>query len=203
MESFCPICFKPIEYNPISKIVYQRTPQTWYTAFYSHSFDKNDKETVNFFKKVLNAWGVKLLMLEYDVRPLNWVSRVEQLINQSEFIFALVTKRHPIETKDERYWKGPDTVQDEITLSYKMNKPVLALVEKDVRVSGITPQITYYYHFERDELNPPLIEKEFINALKTHQINIDKRRGKTGFAKLLIVLGVLAYALGGDEDSEE
>jgi len=49
LESFCPECYRPIQYNLDNNQIAMRIPTKWYNAFFSHSFADEDREINKFF----------------------------------------------------------------------------------------------------------------------------------------------------------
>jgi len=117
-------------------------------CFVSCSFDNNDKEVLEFFKEFLIARGMEPC-IENRPSPKSPPEKVRLAIRNTDCLVAILTQKY--ELKDGT-WKVSDWINNEIGQAYALEKPIIAFVEKDVKVNGILPYITTYVGFKRENL---------------------------------------------------
>ncbi len=124
-------------------------------AFLSASFDPQDEQMVEWFKKLLNLVGVEPSFADWsEVCPP--IDKVRRNIAESDFVIVILSKKEKIDGKN--IWKTSNWIQDEIGMAHGLKKPIIAFVEKGVDTSGILKFVTDYLEFERHDLNKKLLK---------------------------------------------
>lgn len=124
---------------------YPRFPR----SFLSCSFDAQDQEVFEWFRKMMDALEFDVLSGEEPtIRSLP--EMVRERIRSSQAFVGVLTRRDKIEGSDE--WFPPTWVRDEVAMAYSLGKPVAIFAEEGVRVDGIVPQLTKYEIWRRADL---------------------------------------------------
>lgn len=123
-------------------------------CFVSCSFDNKDKEVLEFFKELLIA-RVMEPYIENWPSPKSPPEKVRLTISNTDCLIAILTQKY--ELKDGT-WKVSDWINNEIGQAYMLEKPIIAFIEKDVKVNGILPYITTYIEFNRENLTQKYTE---------------------------------------------
>jgi hypothetical protein len=124
-------------------------PKRYPSCFLSCSFDEKDQSLFDLFHDILTA-------LEFEVNTAKRpeakppAEKIRNLIQKSDTMVVVITRRHPIEGKDE--WIGPQWVQSEIGMAYESQKPIAIFIESGIKSEGIVPEIADYIKFDRNEL---------------------------------------------------
>ena len=126
--------------------------QAKYKAYFSHSASEEDKEVEKFFEAALKLFGVSIYKIEGDDFLTPPLEKIEDAIKNSDFVFAILTKRHKHLAYGQYGWKSSKYIQYEVGIAYAYHKPVIAVAEEGVDVEGILPDITWHHHFRREEL---------------------------------------------------
>jgi len=93
---------------------------------------------------------VKTSIVEEDNRPLDWLHKSKENIDQNNFIIALLTKRYQFKDDSSQLkWKGPDKCYDEIAMSFMWGKDIIALVEEGVDPGRVLERVAWCYFFKR------------------------------------------------------
>jgi hypothetical protein len=125
-------------------------------VFFSCSFQPKDKNVNDYFYSIcksLDIRGVNVSTAFTKTPP----EKAKQLIGDSQFLLAVCTKRK--KGTDDKYHM-PESVQDELSIAYGLDIPVLMFVEKDVYLEGFKSNYGTYLTFDRKELyNPEFLEK--------------------------------------------
>ena len=149
------------EINPTSE-----DAQAKYKAYFSHSASEEDKEVEKFFEAVLKMFGVSIYKIEGDDFLTPPLEKIEDAIKNSDFVFAILTKRHKHLAYGQYGWKASKYIQYEVGIAYAYHKPIVAVAEEGVDVEGILPDITWYRHFKREELAEASIPIKIIERLR-------------------------------------
>ncbi len=121
----------------------------------SHSVDPHDGPLASRLKAVTAAYGVRLLLPERAKMPApRLLAATQKAIASSDVIVAIVTKDAP----------DPESVALEIESALKLGKPVVAVLEGDIKL----PPTTSLVHVVRfDRANPSQHEVGLANALES------------------------------------
>jgi hypothetical protein len=174
-KTFCPICYSPLLLDRESNEVKMTVEPIRCSAFFSHSAELEDEKIVEFVEGFLRLWGVEPRLLEISPGA-STVDTIKQMIEETDITFALITKRYVCEGDRVFAWKASEWIQNEIGMAYAYGKPVLALVERGVNISGILPQITWYHEFERSRMNSPAIPVKFFDRLENTIDYVEEER---------------------------
>lgn len=137
-------------------------PRILFKAFLSCSFAPEDKEIVDFFKRIIKSFDIEPEI--YDYQEISRVSdKVKTNIIRSDCLIAIATRRKKIEGSD--YWTYPDWIQHEIALANAYNKPIAIFFEDGVQIEGFIGMEERRERFARDDLigNIDKIAKFLLN----------------------------------------
>ena len=165
-------------------------------VFLSCSFDESDKNVVGFFHGICKGVDIQCVNVDkgFIVTP---PDKARELICNSHALVAIVTKRNE---KEPGVFGFPEAVDEEISMAYAQNRPILLFVEKGVDTSaGFVRNFTTYQTFERDDLyNPAFIEKAIasihemkVAVISPHELQCEQQGQDHVFAetnRLLIEL---------------
>lgn len=136
-----------------------------FKAFVSCSFAQEDKEILDFFKKIIRSFDIEPEI--YDYQEIGRVpDKVKENIIRSDCLIAIATRRRKIEGSD--YWTCPDWIQHEIALANAYNKPIAIFVEEGVKIEGLIEMQERREKFIRDNLI------ENIDKITTFLFNMRK-----------------------------
>ena len=135
-------------------------------AYFSRSASEEDKEVEKFFEATLKMFGVSIYKIEGDDLLTPPLEKIEDAIKNSDFVFAILTKRHKRLAYGQYGWKASKYIQYEVGIAYAYHKPIVAVAEEGVDVEGILPDITWYRHFKREELAEASIPIKIIERLR-------------------------------------
>lgn len=196
-SAFCPVCYEILLLDRRREIVEIQEIEPKYQTFFSHSARDEDEKVVKFFKSLLKMYCVESYRVEEDIRPIPALEKIEEGIRNSDFVFAVLTKRYEYKAYGQYGWKASEYIQNEIGMAYAYHKPVIAVVERGVDVEGVLPDITWYHYFDRgDLLTSMAMPSEFFERLENTLTYIDERKRKER-AAALAVMGLTAAFLGG------
>ena len=120
-----------------------------FKAFVSCSLAQEDKEIIDFFKKIIRSFDIEPEI--YDYQEIGRVpDKVKENIIRSDCLIAIATRRKKIEGSD--YWACPDWIQHEIALANAYNKPIAIFVEEGVKIEGLIEMEERREKFIRDNL---------------------------------------------------
>ena len=120
-----------------------------FKAFVSCSFAQEDKEIIDFFKKIIRSFDIE--PESYDYQEIGRVpDKVKENIIRSDCLVAIATRRRKIEGSD--YWACPDWIQHEIALANAYGKPIAIFVEESVKIEGLIEMEERREKFIRDDL---------------------------------------------------
>jgi len=141
--------------------------QPKYKAYFSHSASEEDKEVEKFFEAVLKMFGASVYKIEGSDFLTPPLEKIEDAIKNSDFVFAILTKRHKRLAYGQYGWKASKYIQYEVGIAYAYHKPVIAVAEEGVDVKGLLPDITWHHYFRREELTETkAIPNRIIEGLK-------------------------------------
>ena len=118
--------------------------------FLSASSREEDESLVNWFKKIIEDYQLKIIFATDILQPRPPHDKIRDLIRNSSGFVGILTRRQKIE--DSNLWKGPDWVQNEIGIAFDCEKPLFIFIENDVDDQGITNRITDYIKFDRKNI---------------------------------------------------
>jgi hypothetical protein len=175
-ESFftwCQTCYYPLDIYPIeerSEIAKQKIEKR---AFLIHSSDKKEKSILDYFRALLKLYGIETFIIETDTRPVDWLQKSLDGINNADFVIAFLTKRYQFanDLGEISGWKAPDKCYEEIAIAFALQKRILALVESEVESGNVLSTRAWCYGFTRTECEkgscPIKIDSEFFTQLLT------------------------------------
>ncbi len=124
-------------------------PEIRFKAFLSCSFAENDREIMDFFRKIIKSFDMEPEI--YDYQEVGRIpDKVKEYIIRSDCLIAIATRRKKIE--DSNYWAYPDWIQHEISLASAYNKPIAIFVEEGVKIEGFIGMEERTQQFTRDVL---------------------------------------------------
>lgn len=141
------------------------------SAFVSASSEQQDAGVVRWFSEILRKHEVEPVSATSFPEPRPPPEKIKDLIQRSDFLVAILTKRDKIEGKD--LWKGPDWVQNEIGFAIGKKKSFCLFVEEGVDPKqGIGHWETDFIVFDRRNLRKIRLGTEkIIEALKKEAAN--------------------------------
>jgi len=120
-----------------------------FKAFLSCSFAEEDKEVIDFFKRMIEAFDIDLMV--YDYQEIGRISdKIKENIIKSDCLIAIATRRNKIEGSN--YWTCSDWIQHEIALANAYNKPIAVFVEEGVKIEGLIAMEERRERFDRRNL---------------------------------------------------
>lgn len=125
-------------------------------VFFSCSFREDDREVNDFFLTVCSALDIKCINVDsaYSAVPPEVARRK---INDSQALIAIATKRNKLESGA---FAMPSAVQEEISMAYGKEVPILLFVEESVAIDGMKGNFCTHITFNRENLrNNDIIEK--------------------------------------------
>lgn len=125
-------------------------------VFFSCSFREEDRKVNDFFIAICTALDIKCANVEaaYSSVPPN-VAR--KIIDDSQALIAIATRCNKLENCD---YAMPSAVQEEISMAYGKEVPILLFVEDGVVVDGMKGNFCTYTQFNRNNLcNNEQLEK--------------------------------------------
>ena len=131
----------------INEYLFESGNMEKYRAFIAHSIDKKDKLVVESFLKILSQASIEGYLSELHPQPRPIPEKIRQNIEQADCLVAIITKKYKIEERE--IWKTSDWIHNEIGMAYQSNKPILALVEENVEVGGLSKYTTELIYFDR------------------------------------------------------
>ena len=117
-------------------------------VFFSCSFHEEDRVVNDFFVAICKALDIKCVNVNaaYSSVPPD-VAR--KIIDDSQALIAIGTKRNKLENGD---YAMPSAVQEEVSMAYGKEVPILLFVEEGVVVDGMKGNFCTHIKFNRDNL---------------------------------------------------
>jgi len=137
-----------------------------FKAFLSCSFAPEDRDIVEFFKRLIRSFEIEPEV--YDYQEIGRLpDKVKEYIIRSDCLIAIATRRKKIEGSD--FWACPDWIHHEIALANAYKKPIAIFVEEGVKIEGLISTEERREKFFRDSLLQN-IEKitRFLFNLRNH-----------------------------------
>lgn len=130
-------------------------------VFFSCSFNGLDKDINSFFQSICLGLDVKCSNVDtaYSALP---PDQAKKMINDSQGLIAICTRRTKID--DDKYAMS-SAVQDEISIAYACDLPVLMFVEEGVLVDGFKSNYGTYLYFNREVLSKNEVFQKIIKAI--------------------------------------
>lgn len=123
--------------------------ETRFKAFLSCSFAPGDRELLDFFKRLIDAFDIEAVVYDYqEIGRLQ--DKVKEHITACDCLIALATRRDKIEGSNS--WTYAASIQQEIVLANAYGKPIAIFVEDGVQVSGVLDMEERRERFQRDDL---------------------------------------------------
>ena len=105
-----------------------------FKAFLSCSFASEDREIIDYFTKLVQAFDIEPLVYDYqEVGRLG--DKVKENITKSDCLIAIVTRRRRVADSDR--WTSSDWIQQEIALAHAYGKPIAIFIEEGVVIDGL------------------------------------------------------------------
>ena len=124
-------------------------PEIRFKSFLSCSFVEEDKEVIDFFRKLVTSFNIEPEI--YDYQEIGRIpDKVKENIVRSDCLIAIATRRKKIEGSD--YWACSDWIQHEIALANAYGKPIAIFVEEGVKIEGLIKMEERWQKFVRDDL---------------------------------------------------
>lgn len=157
----CVHCYYPLNFYPKENRIEFRIEKTKKTAFLIHSSKHEEKTLLDWFRAVLNLYGVSTRIIEEDHRPVDWLQKSLDGISSSDFVLAFLTKRYQFTNESGKQgWKAPDKCYEEIAISFALRKDIYALVEDEVDSGNVLTTRAWCYPFKKTTLKISPIETE-------------------------------------------
>ncbi|MCJ7559720.1 toll/interleukin-1 receptor domain-containing protein [Candidatus Bathyarchaeota archaeon] len=140
-------------FKPSTNISEIRIEQLRKSAFLIHSSKEEEKDLLNWFRILLQLYGVSTLIIEEDSRSnVDWLQKSLDGIEHTNFVLAFLTKRYQFldDNGQARGWKAPDKCYDEIAIAFARKRDLFALVEKSVDPGMVLEQRAWCYEFHRE-----------------------------------------------------
>lgn len=117
-------------------------------VFFSCSFREEDRDVNDFFIAICSALDVKCVNVNaaYSSVPPD-VAR--QIIDDSQVLIAVATRRNKLEGGE---YAMPSAIQEEVSMAYGKNVPILLFVEEGVVVDGMKGNFCTHIKFNRGDL---------------------------------------------------
>jgi len=120
-----------------------------FKAFLSCSFAEEDREIIDFFKRMIAAFSIDVMV--YDYQEIGKISdKVKENIIKSDCLIAIATRKNKIEGSN--YWMCPDWIQHEVALANAYSKPIAVFVEEGVNIEGLIAMEERREKFNRQNL---------------------------------------------------
>ncbi|MBU4000579.1 hypothetical protein KKG29_05435 [Patescibacteria group bacterium] len=105
-----------------------------FKAFLSCSFAEEDRDIIDFFKKIIQSFNITPLV--YDYQEIGRLTdKVKENIIQSDCLIAILNRRNKIEGNN--YWTCSDWIQHEIAIANAYKKPIAIFIEDNVKIEGL------------------------------------------------------------------
>lgn len=120
-----------------------------FKAFLSCSLSAEDRETTDFFRKLIRSFDIDSEV--YDYQEIGRIpDKVKENIARSDCLIAIATQRNRIEGTD--YWTCSDWIQHEVALANAYSKPIALFVEDGVKIEGLIGMEERRQHFIKNDL---------------------------------------------------
>jgi hypothetical protein len=140
--------------------------EIYFKAFLSCSFSREDREIIDYFKKLIQAFDIEPLVYDYqEVGRLG--DKIKENITKSDCLIAIVTRRKKV--LDSDHWISSNWIQQEIAMAHGYGKPIAIFVEEGVAIDGLIAMEERRETFTRADLRKGS-EKiaKFLFALHKH-----------------------------------
>lgn len=140
--------------------------EIYFKAFLSCSFSREDREIIDYFKKLIQAFDIEPLVYDYqEVGRLG--DKVKENITKSDCLIAIVTRRKKVMDSDR--WISSDWIQQEIAMAHGYGKPIAIFVEEGVVIDGLIAMEERRETFARADLRKGSDKiAKFLFALHKH-----------------------------------
>jgi hypothetical protein len=140
--------------------------ETRFRAFLSCSFASDDKDVLDFFKKMIEAFDIDVFL--YDYQEIGRLSdKVKENIIRCDCLIAIATRRNKIEGSD--HWACADWIQHEIALAHAYNKAIAVFIEDVVKIEGLIALEERRERFSRHDLLRQIAKiTTFLFRLRNH-----------------------------------
>lgn len=137
-----------------------------FKAFLSCSFAQEDREVIEFFKRLIRSFDIEPEI--YDYQEIGRLpDKVKEHIIRSDCLIAIATRRKKIEGSD--FWACPDWIHHEISLANAYKKPIAIFFEEGVKIEGLIAMEERRERFSRDNLLESMDKiARFLFNLRTH-----------------------------------
>lgn len=173
LKTHCGVCYYPLTFKPSTNISEIRIEQLRKSALLIHSSKEEEKDLLNWFRILLQLYGVSTLIIEEDSRSnVDWLQKSLDGIDHTNFVLAFLTKRYQFldDNGQARGWKALDKCHDEIAMAFARKRDLFALVEKSVDPGRVLEQRAWRYEFHRE---PSLqIDIKFFQQLDSYMGNL-------------------------------
>ena len=115
-------------------------PDYGINVFFSCSFDKSDKEVVEYFRSMCEGFHMSCTNVDKATHH-SPVREAEKMIQRSNALIVIATRRQ--ERKNGKYIMPP-SCQVEVGMALGLAKPVLLFAENGVSIEGFTEKIGAY-----------------------------------------------------------
>jgi len=136
-------------------------PDYGINVFFSCSFDKSDKEVVEYFRSMCEGFHMSCTNVDKATHH-SPVREAEKMIQRSNALIVIATRRQ--ERKNGKYIMPP-SCQVEVGMALGLAKPVLLFAENGVSIEGFTEKIGAYARFNRGKLWDTKFLKNTIRSL--------------------------------------
>jgi hypothetical protein len=140
--------------------------EIYFKAFLSCSFSREDREIIDYFTKLIQAFDIEPLVYDYqEVGRLG--DKVKENITKSDCLIAIVTRRKKVMDSDR--WISSDWIQQEIAMAHGYGKPIAIFVEEGVVIDGLIAMEERRETFARADLRKGSDKiAKFLFALHKH-----------------------------------
>lgn len=139
------------------------------TAFLSCSFRTDDIEINNLVKAICEGLDISCSNVSTgfaEIPP----EKAKELIKEAGVFIGVAVKRSKFEGVEE--YSMPESVNNEISIAWTVQKPILLLKEKNVKVEGFTSNYCTYLEFERDNMTSGEMITKLVRALHTLKLGV-------------------------------
>jgi len=158
IQTICNQCYFPLSFYPQQNETKIRAKTKRKTAFLIHSAKDNDKYPLDWFRPLVELYGVSTRIIEEDARTQpDWLQKSIDGIKSSDCTLVFLTKRYKYYKKDGTLgWKAPDKCYNEIAMAFALGtvlggKQMFALVENDVDPGNVLEARAWCYRMERQD----------------------------------------------------
>jgi hypothetical protein len=154
----CYQCYFTLTFYPQQNVAKIRVKPVRKTAFLIHSAKGEDKNLLDWFRPLMDLYGVSTRIIEEDRRTQpDWLQKSIDGIRTTNFVLVLLTKRYQYYKEDLSIgWKAPDKCYDEIAMAFALGtvyggRQIFALVENEVDPGNVLQARAWCYRFHRQQ----------------------------------------------------